>query len=417
MSATSTSQRPDLEQAPMDADCKIVRHQVVVVGGGTAGISVAARLTNGWFNRTDVAIIDPAKDHFYQPAWTLVGGGAFNLSATRRDEASVIPARAKWYPTAVTEFDPEHNRIFTQDGTIVEYEFLVVAAGIQLNWHAIKGLEESLGEGGVCSNYSYQTVGSTWDSIRNFQGGTAIFTHPATPIKCGGAPQKICYLAEEHFRKSGVRDKSRVIFAIAAPELFAVEKYRKVLETVAQRQGVEVLLDHELVAVSSDTKEAIFRRKTDGEEVSIGYDMIHVTPPQGPPKFIAQSPLADAAGWVDVDRHTLQHVRYPNVFGLGDCANLPTSKTGAAIRKQAPVAAANLRAALLDQPLPARYDGYTSCPLVTGYGKLVLAEFGYDKQPSETFPFDQGKERWSMWLLKKYLLPVLYWQGMLKGRA
>lgn len=417
MSATSTSQRPDVEREPADHANKVVRHQVVVVGGGTAGISVAARLTNGWFNRTDVAIIDPAKDHYYQPAWTLVGGGAFNLSATRRDEASVIPARAKWYPSAVTEFDPQRNRVYTQDGTIIEYDFLVVAAGIQLNWHAIKGLEESLGEGGVCSNYSYQTVGSTWDNIRNFQGGTAIFTHPATPIKCGGAPQKICYLAEEHFRKSGVRDKSRVIFAIAAPELFAVAKYRKVLESVAQRQGVEVLLDHELIAVSSDTKEAIFRRKSDGEEVSIGYDMIHVTPPQGPPNFIAQSPLADAAGWVDVDRHTLQHVRYPNVFGLGDCANLPTSKTGAAIRKQAPVAATNVRAALLDQPLPARYDGYTSCPLVTGYGKLVLAEFGYDKQPSETFPFDQGKERWSMWLLKKYLLPVLYWQGMLKGRA
>ncbi|MFH1303757.1 MAG: FAD/NAD(P)-binding oxidoreductase [Planctomycetota bacterium] len=406
------------EKAQLQArNDSVVHHQVVIVGGGTAGITVAARLTKGWFNETDVAIIDPSDSHYYQPAWTLVGAGTFRKEATRRDEASVIPPKATWIQDAVVEFEPKQNRVKTRDGRTIEYDFLVVCAGIQINWDAIKGLKESLGKDGVCSNYSFESVGSTWDNIRNFKGGTAIFTQPVTGIKCGGAPQKICYLADDHFRKQGVREKSHVIFASGGSNIFAVEKYRTILEGVIKRKEIDTRFNHSLVAISADTREAIFENTETGEEVSIHYDMIHVTPPMGPPAFIAQSPLADEKGWVDVDKHTLQHVRYPNVFALGDSSNLPTSKTGAAIRKQAPALVKNLQALIAGKPLPAAYNGYTSCPLVTGYGKLVLAEFDYDKHPDETFPFNQAKERWSMWLLKKYMLPVLYWKGMLKGRA
>tara|TARA_R110002095_G_scaffold177271_3_gene154593 strand:- start:5214 stop:6464 length:1251 start_codon:yes stop_codon:yes gene_type:complete len=395
----------------------VVHHQVVIVGGGTAGITVAARLTKGWFNETDVAIIDPSDSHYYQPAWTLVGAGAFRKTATRRDEAAVIPPKATWLQDAVVEFDPKQNRVKTRDGRTIEYDFLVVCAGIQINWDAIKGLKKSLGKEGVCSNYSFESIDSTWENIRNFTGGTAIFTQPATGIKCGGAPQKICYLADDYFRKQGVREKSHVIFASGSSSIFAVEKYRTILEDVIKRKEIDARFNHSLVAVSADTKEAIFENTETGEEVSIHYDMIHVTPPMGPPAFIAQSPLADENGWVNVNKQTLQHVRYPNVFALGDSSNLPTSKTGAAIRKQAPALVKNLQAFIVGKPLPAKYNGYTSCPLVTGYGKLVLAEFDYDKHPDETFPFNQAKERWSMWLLKKYVLPVFYWNDMLKGRG
>ena len=194
-----------------------------------------------------------------------------------------------------------------------------------------------------------------------------------------------------------MREKTDIIFVSGTSSLFAVEKYRKVLEQVVQRKNIETRFNQSLVAVSADTKEAIFRDTETGEESSISYDMIHVTPPMGPPAFISESSLADEKGWVDVDQYTLQHVRFPNVFALGDSSNLKSLIAG--------------------KPLTARYNGYTSCPLVTGYGKLVLAEFDYDKLPDETFPFNQAKERWSMWLLKKYLLPLLYWRGMLKGRV
>jgi sulfide:quinone oxidoreductase len=394
-----------------------MRHSIVIVGGGTAGITVAARLTKGWFNKTDVAIIDPATKHYYQPLWTLVGGGVVNRQKTQRDEADVIPRKARWIRDAVAAFHPDDNCLVTRSGATIGYDYLVVAAGIQMHWDGIPGLKEAIGHDGVCSNYAYEYVGSTWEAIRNFRGGTAIFTQPAGAIRCGGAPQKICYLAEDYFRRAGIRDRCRVIFAAAGARIFAVEKYRQALEQLIQRRGIETLFRHQLVEVRGATHEAVFENLDTAQRITLHYDMLHVTPPMGPPDFIARSPLADAEGWVDVDKHTLQHVRYPNVFALGDCSSLPTSKTGAAIRKQAPVLVANLRAAMQGKPLTARYDGYTSCPIVTGYGKLILAEFDYDKQPAETFPFDQSKERWSMWLLKKYVLPVLYWKGMLKGRA
>ena len=394
-----------------------VHHQVVVVGGGSAGITVAARLTRGWFNKLDVAVIEPSDKHYYQPLWTLVGAGVFDKKVTERSEASVMPKRAKWIRDGVSEFHPDENYLLTRDGTTITYDWLVVTAGIQINWDQIPGLKESIGHDGVCSNYSFEYVDSTWENIRNFKGGTALFTQPSGAVKCGGAPQKIMYLAEDAFSRAGVRDKTKVVFAAASPHIFAVDKYRVALEKVVERKQIDCRFRHELVEIRPQPKEAVFKNLDSGELVSIHYDMLHVTPPMSAPNFIAQSPLADKDGWVEVDKYTLRHTRFANVFSLGDCSNLPTSKTGAAIRKQAPVVVANLRAAMREVPLQAKYDGYTSCPVVTGYGKLILAEFDYDKNPRETFPFDQSKERWSMYLLKKYLLPLLYWYGMLKGRA
>lgn len=406
-------------EAPLQAaspDWPVRHHQVVIVGGGTAGVSVAARLCKGWFNKADVAIIEPSDKHYYQPLWTLVGGGVARREETQRDEASVIPRNATWIRSAVDEFHPEENLVITQDGQKISYDFLVVAAGIQVNWDGIKGLKNAIGTHEVCSNYAFRYVNYTWETIRSFQGGTALFTHPTGAIKCGGAPQKICYLAEDHFRRRGVRDRCKVTFAIAKPKIFDVDKYAKTLEKIVARKQIDVLFNHDLVEIRAEEKLAVFRQLDTNNEVTVEYDMIHVTPPMSAPAFIAKSPLADAAGWVDVDKHTLRHSRFENIFALGDCSNLPTSKTGAAIRKQAPVVARNVKAAIRGQLPPAKYDGYTSCPLVTGYGKLVLAEFDYDKHPSETFPFDQSKERWSMYLLKRYGLPLMYWYGMLKGR-
>ena len=393
-----------------------IHHSIVIVGGGTAGISVAARLTNGWFNKRDVAVIEPADTHYYQPLWTLVGGGVVPKEVTGRPMKSVIPKRVHWIKDAVAEFEPDKNLIRTRDGKVITYDWLVVAAGLQLNWDKIPGLKETVTRNGVCSNYSYETVDSTWQNIKNFKGGTAIFTMPSGAVKCGGAPQKIMYLADETFRKNGVRKGSTVMFTSTLPNIFAVERYRKTLEDIIKRKEIVCHFREELIEVRGEQHEAVFKHLDTGEVVTRKFDMLHVTPPMGPPSFLATSPLADKDGWVDVDKATLRHQRFSNVFALGDCSNLPTSKTGAAIRKQAPVVVGNLVAAMSKQTLSGTYDGYTSCPLVTGYGKLVMAEFDYNKKPEETFPIDQSKERWSMWFVKRYLLPQLYWHGMLKGR-
>lgn len=391
-------------------------YKILIVGGGTAGITVAARLCLALENPS-IAVIEPSRKHYYQPLWTLVGGGVYDREESERDEASVMPEGVRWIKDAVTEFLPEENTVLTRDGLRVRYDFLVVAPGIQIDWQKIKGLKETLGKNGVCSNYSYDTVGYTWELIRNFTGGVAVFTQPPPPFKCGGAPQKIMYLADDYFRISGVRQHTRVVYCSAAAASFQVKKYAESMDKVIARKGIETNYRHNLTEIDGEKREALFKNLDTGDEMRIRYDMIHVTPPQSAPDFIKKSSLANADGWVDVDKTTLRHTRYSNIFSLGDASSLPTSKTGAAIRKQAPVLVANLLSAMKGEELKAKYNGYTSCPLVTGYRSLVMAEFDYDLKPQETFPFDQSKERYSMYLVKKYVLPKLYWHGMLRGLA
>jgi sulfide:quinone oxidoreductase len=319
---------------------------------------------------------------------------------------------------AVTGFEPDAKSVVTSTGRRIAYDVLVVAAGLQLDWGKVKGLEGNIGRNGICSNYAFETVSTTWDAIRTFKGGDAVFTHPATPIKCGGAPQKIMYLADDAFRRQGVRGQSRIHFYSGEASIFKVEKYAAQLRAVIARKEIEPPhFKHNLVEVRADAREAVFEDLDAKREVVQRFDLLHVTPPMSSPDFIKKSPLAAATGWVEVDKFTCRHTRFPEVFALGDCSNLPTSKTGAAIRKQAPVVVTNVLDVLAGREPSAKYDGYTSCPLVTGYGSLILAEFDYDLNPAESFPFDQSKERRSMYMLKRWLLPQLYWHGMLKGRA
>lgn len=387
---------------------------ILIIGGGTAGITVAAQLRARGVG--DIAIVEPSDKHYYQPLWTLVGAGVVAKETTERPEADYIPDGVTWIRDAVASFEPEANQVTTRANGTITYDHLVVAVGIQLDWGKIDGLPDALGANGIVSNYRYDLVDATWRELSAFDGGTAIFTFPSTPVKCAGAPQKIMYLADDHLRKRGVRDRSRIVFASAGAKIFGVEHYARTLRKVIERKGIETLFRHDLVAVRPAAREAVFRHCDRGDEVVLRYDLLHVVPPQSAPDVVKRSALADAAGWVEVDKFSLRHPRFPNVFSLGDVSSLPTSRTGAAIRKQAPVLVENLLAAREGKPVTARYDGYASCPLVTGYGKLVLAEFDYDGKPVESFPFDQSQERYSMYALKLYGLPELYWNGMLRGR-
>jgi sulfide:quinone oxidoreductase len=393
-------------------------YQVVIVGGGNAGISVAAKLLLK-NSKLKIAVIDPSDKHYYQPAWTLVGGGVFDIKKTERTEAGVMPKGTYWIKQKVDSFNPEQNTVMLDNNDIVNYEYLVVAPGIQLNWNAVKGLEETLGKNNVCSNYSFKQAPYTFDCIKNFKGGNALFTSPNTPVKCGGAPLKIMFLAADYFRKHGITDKKEIQYWSGGTRLFGVEKYEKTLLKVVERYNIKMNFFFKLAEIDGPNKRAKFTgigEKNRDEEQWVNFEMIHVTPPQSAPDFIKNSTLANEAGWVDVNKNTLQHNRFPNIFSLGDASSLPTSRTGAAIRKQAPVLVDNLLALINHNSLTGTYTGYTSCPVVTGYGKLMLAEFDYNNQPMETFPFDQSKERWSMYQLKTKVLPWLYWNKILTGK-
>ncbi|ASF17790.1 type II sulfide:quinone oxidoreductase Sqr [Staphylococcus saprophyticus] len=391
-------------------------YQIVIVGGGTAGITVASRLLRkNQSLKGKIAIIDPAEYHYYQPLWTLVGAGVSSLKSSRKDMKSVMPEGVQWIKNAVSSFQPENNSIILGDNSVVSYEFLVVAPGLQINWSSIKGLKENIGKNGVCSNYSPDYVRETWRQISKFKQGNAIFTHPNTPIKCGGAPMKIMYLAEDYFRKHNIRSNANVIYKTPKDALFDVGKYNKELEKIVEERDIIVDYNYNLVEIDGDKKEATFEHIKTNDRKTIDYEMLHVTPPMGPLRVLKESTLSDSDGWVDVNPTTLQHKSYSNIFALGDASNVPTSKTGAAIRKQAPIVVNNLLQVMDNEMLTHHYDGYTSCPIVTGYNKLILAEFDYNKKPKETFPFNQAKERRSMYIFKKDLLPKIYWYGMLKG--
>ncbi len=394
------------------------QHMIVIIGGGNAGISTAAQLMNRQ-KGLDIAIIEPSDKHYYQPAWTLVGAGVFDINKTIREEKDIIPKNVKWIKQKVVSFEPENNIITLDNNETVNYEYLIVAPGIQLNWEAIKGLKETLGKNNVCSNYSFEQAPYTWECINNFKGGNAIFTNPNTPVKCGGAPHKIMWLAADYFKKNDVFNLTSIQYWSGGSRLFGVDKYEKTLKKVAERNKVQLIFFTKLVEIDGPNRKAKFigfGEQNKDKEYIVDFDMIHVTPPQSAPDFVRNSKLANEAGWVDVDKNTLQHSRYHNIFSLGDASSLPTSRTGAAIRKQVPVLVKNLWAVMEGKTLTGSYNGYSSCPVVTGYGKLVLCEFDYNNQPLETFPIDQSKERWSMYQLKTKILPWLYWHKILKGK-
>ncbi|WP_079077806.1 FAD/NAD(P)-binding oxidoreductase [Streptomyces sp. CdTB01] len=399
--------------APLDG-----RHRVAVIGGGSAGISVAARLRRAGV--TDITLIEPSDTHWYQPLWTLVGGGQAPLSTTRRPEGSVVPDGVRWIRRRAVAVDAEARTVRLSGGAELTYEYLVMAPGIQLDWNGVPGLAEAVGHDVVSSNYLPEYAPRTWDLIKRMRSGTAVFTHPATPLKCGGAPQKIAYLAADHWRREKVLGDIRVVLVIPDPALFKVPAWSQVLEKVAARYGIEVRLRSEMTVVEGDARELTVTDHANGAKETLGYDFLHAVPPQSAPDWVKESPLADPAspqGFVAADRHTLRHPVHGNVFALGDVANLPTSKTGAAVRKQAPVVAGNLLDVMNGRSPSHRYDGYTSCPLVTARDRMLLAEFDYDLKPTPTFPLlDPFKERRTMWLFKRYGLPPVYWRGMLTGR-
>ncbi|MCI0434948.1 MAG: NAD(P)/FAD-dependent oxidoreductase [Gemmatimonadetes bacterium] len=395
------------------------RHRILIIGGGTAGITVAARL--GRAGESDIGLIEPSEQHFYQPLWTLVGVGIARAAETVRPMARVMPRGVSWIRGRAQVIDPESHHVELSDGRRVGYDFLVVAPGIQIDWDAIAGLEEALRTDHVASVYDIGSAQRMARMVERFQGGSALFTSTSSPVKCGGAPQKIMYLSADTWRRSGVLKAARVVFCNAGQVIFGVQPFRDVLTGVVARYGIDVRHRHDLIEVLPASREAVFARTDEtGGTVTLGYDLLHVTPRMSAPDFLKSGPLGagDGSGWVEVDRHTLQHVRHPDVFSLGDACNVPTARTGAAIRKQAPVLVQNLRAAMAGREPHARYNGYSSCPLLTARNRMLLAEFDYSGEPAPSIPFlNTFRERYSMYLLKRYGLPLLYWHGMLEGRV
>lgn len=432
--------------------------KIVIVGGGLAGVATAAKLTNKLSN-PDITIIEPNPHSVsYQPGQTLVAAGVWQKSDITYDTANFIPKGTKWIKEMVVSFDPANNKVKTQSGMEVAYDYLVVATGLVLDFASIKGLEgeimslgdneivrKKVGKNGVYSIYFADGAVDTYKGIQELIAKAkahtgseklqAIFTDPATAIKCGGAPKKIMYIIHDLLTKAGVRDKVELTFCPSGDKMFGVPEYNDAIFEQFKKRGFKWEFKTNLVAIDTEKKVATFENKwlEKGEydedlkeytmipmskNIEKKYDFIHITPPQKAPDLVGKSPIGSSKGWVPVVKETLQHVTYKNVFAIGDVAALPMGKTGGSARKEYAVLVDNLIAVMeKKEKLPAAYDGYTVCPLITSLGTVMLAEFNWTAKPTPSFPLDPTQERWIWWLLKVYALKPMTIYGMLSGRA
>jgi eukaryotic sulfide quinone oxidoreductase len=332
---------------------------------------------------------------------------------------NTLPVLAKWKKDRAASFDPKSNIVQTENGDTIQYEYLVVATGIETHYDAIPGLVDALKvpKGPVSSIYSPLYVNRVYESFQAFKNGNAIFTFPSSPVKCPGAPQKICYIFEHYLRRNKKRQGAKIFYNTSLPNIFGVKHYADALWKVAKKRDITVNVRTNLVEILPNGRQAIFENLDTKERATIDFNLLHVTPPMSTPLALRKNAgdLVNDAGFVDVNKYSMQHVKYENIFAIGDCSSSPNSKTAAAAAAQCQVVYKNLMSVIEERPLERSYDGYASCPLVTGYSSCILAEFDYDLKPLESFPIEQAKERYSMFVLKKNFMPFLYWHVMMNG--
>lgn len=408
--------------------------KIVIIGGGAAGISMAARLKS-WLDKPDITLIDPSDRQFYQPGFTLIASGVYQPNDVWKKQEDCMPSDIKWIKDSVTAVDPVWNQVTTQNNGKIAYDFLVLTPGIQTNWEKVEGItHDTLGQGNAYSIYDFEGAQKTWKGLQEFSktGGRGIFTDTYTKHKCGGAPKKICLLTEHYNRKQGTRDKVDLNYYTASKELYDIPYFTPRLLEIYKERNVPINLNVRVKGVDTSAKQVHFEKiETVGDQKVYtpfveDYDFLHFTPPMSAPDFVKEAGLGwtegklAADGWVMVDKETLVHKTYPNIVSLGDVAGIPTSKTSAAVRKQVPIAAKNLISLMEGKEPVEKYDGYAACPIVTDYGHVLLCEFNYKKEPESSFPFSMmnpSKELWAAWLLKVYFLKPMYFYGMLNGWA
>ena len=442
--------------AATEAKASSAKGKILIVGGGLAGMSTAARLTRHLDN-PDITVIEPGDlATSYQPGQTLVGGGVWKKDEVVYKTADYVPDGVTWIKDKVVEFDPDNNKVKTAGGKEIPYDYMVIAAGLKLDYGKIDGLgiektitstgdhtpvSKIIGKNGIASIYYQQGSEDTWKEMQKFIADAksgkkvqGVFTHPNTPIKCGGAPKKIMYLTDARLREAGARDNAELTFYPNGGKMFGVKEYHDAIVKQFEKRNMKWHYKHNLIAVDPEKKIATFNHHwtekgewdpdveeyteiKKSEKVEVPYDFLHITPPMIAPEEIAASPVGSKKGWVPVKKETLQHVKYPNIFALGDIAAVPMGKTGGSARKQYKVVVDNLISVMEGKEPTAKYDGYTVCPLITGLGTVMLAEFNWTKKPTPSFPLDPTKERWIWWLLKVYALKPMTQYGMLSGRA
>lgn len=395
------------------------RHAVVIVGGGNAGISLAARLRR--YGVKDVAVIEPREHHFFQPLFSHIAGGRASVKEAVRPQEPLIPKGVTWIRDAAAGIDAGANLVTLASGTTVSYGHLVVCPGLQYDWDAVPGMADAVHSASGASHYEFELAPKAWSLLSGLTSGTAVFTMPSGPIKCGGAAQKPLYLACDYWREQGVLDQIRVVMIQPYPTVFGVPEIDRELDRKIAEYGIELWTNKEVIAVDPASQDVTVCDVVSGAEENLHYDVLNAVPPQSAPDWLKATDLpasGDAGGFVEVDPETLRHPRYPNVWSLGDAAGTTNSKSGGALRKQTMVLAKNMAAVVKGKPLAAKYDGYSVCPFTVSRSTVVFAEFDDQYRPQPTIPkVPLWKESRLSWVVDRDIFPQIYWNLILKGRA
>lgn len=416
--------------APIGARSDAARDHfdVLVIGGGNAGISLASRLKRYGFH--NLAIVEPSNKHLYQPLFSHIGGGTAQSAEAMKPQAEVMPTGVRWIHDAAVTINPDNQTVQLVTGTVVTYRHLVICPGMRLNWDAVPGLKDAMNTPSVSSNYVYKLASKTWELIRELRSGTAVFTMPSGAVKCDGASQKIMYLACDYWREQGVLNDIRVVMVVHSPTVYGVDVVDQELNRKINEYGVQLYCNSEVTSVEGDAQTVtISPVKNPSDPAGAGttqdqvlhYDLLHAVPPQVAPDWLLSSGLTrlgDPGGFIDVNPETLQHSRYTNIWSLGDVAGTKNYKSGASLRKQCLVLAKNLRAVKKGKEPQQKYDHYSATPFTVSRSTVVFAEFDDQRVPQPTLPWRGSmKEHRATWILERHILPWVYWHLILKGRA
>lgn len=399
--------------------------RIVIVGAGAAGLATASRLS-ALLTGGKITLVDSRKQHFYQPGFTLIAAGVKPANYSTTATTDYIPDGVDLIQEKIAEFDPEANKVVTESGMTIPYDYLVVATGLTLEYGLIEGMNTNLlGQNGLGSIYhSPEAALATWKLLSDFsdKGGKAVFLRPSTEMKCAGAPLKYAFIVDDYLSRKKQRDHSEVVYNSNNKALFSVPIVSEKVRMLFHERDIKVNYERRLLAIDPGRRIATFATPDGTEEQD--YDFINVIPPMLAPEPIRNSPLPwqtgnwGAEGWLEVDKNTLRHVRYPNVFGVGDIAGVPKGKTAASVKWQVPVMVQHLIADITGNPSDAFYDGYTSCPLITRLGRAMLVEFDYHNNLTPSFPgvIAPLEELWVSWVMKTMALKPTY-ISMLRGNA
>ncbi|MDR9413058.1 MAG: FAD-dependent oxidoreductase [Spiribacter sp.] len=397
--------------------------RILIAGAGAAGLSIATRLSRQ-LDGARITLVDSREVHLYQPGLTLVATGNWTPGHVEDRNQRYIPEGVEWVKDDIVEFMPDQDQVATAGGDTLDYDYLVITTGLQLNFDEIEGMDTDLiGRNGIgCVYASPDHAERTWQAASTFieSGGVGLFTRPPGPIKCAGAPLKVTMLIEDALQDKGNRANAELHYLPPAEGLFSQPDVNAFLKDYfPSKRDIAIDYNHPLTAIDAERQEATFT--TPDGPVTRDYDFIHVVPPMSAPDMIRHGELGwqdgSFQGWLEVDQYSMQHRRYPNVFGAGDVVGTPIGKTAASVKAQAPVVADNVVAAIQDQAFPAAWNGYTSCPLITEKGQAMLVEFDFDLAMTPSFSFiDPMESQWAPWFLKDRMLHAAY-NAMLRGRV